>query len=357
VAIDRVGAADQLDQPGCENRRASRLIPGELDDRELVTAEPGDPVGVAQAVSKPVGDALEKRVPDRMAERVVDRFEAVQVEEENRERFSGPLRSGERVIELLAEQHAVRQAGQGVVVCEVPDALLGALPVRHLQLETPVEIEQLRDPVLELGIRLGKRLVRGQSRLLGPLQAELRPGPRESDREVDRLGDVVVGAELERLDDVLALRHRRDHDDRKRGLRPCLANDLEHLQAIEIRHDHIEQHEIEIPLRDQLERPTAPVRLGDIETVPQEPPAQDGTVVRDVVDDEQPLWGFGLGRWRRPRRLGVGGRVFAGRRPVCGAGHRAHLLWGASRVVAVRARLMVRAGRDSGACRLGEGPS
>ena len=87
-----------------------------------------------------------------MSEAVVDHLEAVDVEEEHREVAGGRgAACGDQVAEAIHEQHAVRQAGQRI----------------------------------------------------GAARRQLRPDPRLRDREVDRLGDVVVRAGIERLDDVV----------------------------------------------------------------------------------------------------------------------------------------------------------
>lgn len=49
----------------------------------------------------------------------------------------------------------------------------------------------------------------------GALTSYLGAYPRERYREIDRLGDIVVGPEVQRLGDRLAVGYRRDHDDRQ----------------------------------------------------------------------------------------------------------------------------------------------
>jgi hypothetical protein len=66
----------------------------------------------------------------------------------------------------------------------------------------------------------------------------------EDDGEVDWLGDVVVGAEFERLHQVVALAEAGHHHDRQRARGVAGANLLEHLEAGHARHVHVEQHEV-----------------------------------------------------------------------------------------------------------------
>ena len=67
----------------------------------------------------------EQLVAGRMAERVVDELEAVEVEVEQRDGLALAARAGERELEVLLQQRAVRQPGERVVVGEVGDLLLG----------------------------------------------------------------------------------------------------------------------------------------------------------------------------------------------------------------------------------------
>ena len=63
-----------------------------------------------------------------MAERVIDRLEVVEVEAEHRSRLVA-ADAGQALFHLFAEENAVRQAGQGIVMRDEGDPLLGALPL------------------------------------------------------------------------------------------------------------------------------------------------------------------------------------------------------------------------------------
>jgi hypothetical protein len=90
------------------------------------------------------------------------------------------------------------------------------------------------------------RHVRAAQRRLHP-RAELAHG--------ERLGDVVVGAQLQpdHLVDLLGLR--REHDDRHRAARPQAPA---HLQPVELGKHHVEHHEVEGLLGEAVQR-LAPV--------------------------------------------------------------------------------------------------
>ena len=120
-----IGTTDRLDDGACQPRRAGRLIAIDLDDRELVLAEPGQGIGRVDAAAQPVGNGGEKLVSGRVAERLVDALEIVEVDAEHRQagfrqrRFKGRL-------QFLAEEHPVRKIGERVVPRHVGDPRLGA---------------------------------------------------------------------------------------------------------------------------------------------------------------------------------------------------------------------------------------
>src|SRR5262245_18250949 len=66
-----------------------------------------------------------------MAERVIDALEFVDVYIEHGELYAG-LQILQRLLQLLAEQHAVRQVRQRIVMCEMGDLVLGALAGRDV---------------------------------------------------------------------------------------------------------------------------------------------------------------------------------------------------------------------------------
>ena len=58
-----------------------------------------------------------------MAERIVDRLEMVEVEEQYRELIAAAACQRKQAFELLQQQHAVRQAGQRIVVRQIANPL------------------------------------------------------------------------------------------------------------------------------------------------------------------------------------------------------------------------------------------
>ena len=80
----------------------------------------------ATQLAQPLADRLEQRVADGMAERIVDVLEAVEIEAEHRQALALPSALSSASLHALAQQHAVGQIGQHVVVRHVGDARLDA---------------------------------------------------------------------------------------------------------------------------------------------------------------------------------------------------------------------------------------
>jgi hypothetical protein len=146
--------------------------------------------------------------------------------------------------------------------------------------------------------------------LLLPAQLELRLDAGEHDAEVERLRDVVVRAELQGLDDVLARVARGRHDHGQVGRRPALAHPLQDLDAGEPGHHHVEQDEVVAAARHQLERHPSVVGGVDGEAAPAESPREHVAVELVVVDHQQPHGRRALGR-RRLTRVGGARRGLA----------------------------------------------
>src|SRR5258708_25586330 len=96
-----------------------------LNDGKLVAAEPGDEIVLSDTVFDPLGHSLQQFVADMMSERIVDALELVDVDIKQGELLV-PAGSLERALDLLAEQHPVRQVGQRVVMRQMRDLFVGA---------------------------------------------------------------------------------------------------------------------------------------------------------------------------------------------------------------------------------------
>ena len=123
-----------------------------------------------------------------------------------------------------------------------------------------------------------------------PLPGERARQPRLEDRRVERLRQVVGRPELDAADDALELVDAGDHDHGEVTERLVGLDAFERLVPVELRHHHVEEHDIEGRLRGgegceglgpgARVDDVVPLRLGG---AAEQPPAQ-----RVVVDDENP---------------------------------------------------------------------
>ena len=239
----RRAASVQLERPPHELERARRqarrpaLVRVVQQPDELIGVHPREPAARRRGLPQPRRQLAEQPIARRAAESVVDRAEAVQVE---RERGGGSIHvlSSSRPLE---HRRAVWQPGERVLA-----------PAGNLQLPP----------------------------------RQLRAQPRERDGEVDRLGDVVVGAKAERLDDRVAVLLAGNHDDRQVGRRGALPQAPQHLEAAHGRHLDVEQDQVEGALCDRLDR-GGTVPDGDrVVPVPPQTAREDLAAHFLVVNDE-----------------------------------------------------------------------
>jgi len=152
--LDVVVGTDCGDELGGEVAGLARMRDIHLDDCELVAAEAGHQVALAQIVFEPLSDHAQELVADRMPERVVDALEMVEVEAEHRNLVVA-VGKVQCLLELLAEQDSVWQIGERVMARHVEDSFLGALPVGDiLECRDPAAaFHRLRDDA-DLAIKL-----------------------------------------------------------------------------------------------------------------------------------------------------------------------------------------------------------
>ena len=96
-------------------------------DREFVATDAGHGIAIADVVAQAAAGRLEHAVAGGMAHRIVDVLEAIEIEEQHGDLASAAARADHGMAEPLGKQGAVGQAGQGVVVGQVAQLLLGAL--------------------------------------------------------------------------------------------------------------------------------------------------------------------------------------------------------------------------------------
>jgi hypothetical protein len=122
---------------------------------ELVAPLTTDRVGLAHAVGQTRNHLQQQLVACGVSQRVVHPLELVQIEEQQGDPGPRALRHGQRMHEAVAQQNAVGQAGQCIVVGQKLDALLrvpalGDIAVHPLKPDQLASlIEQLRSAGLE----------------------------------------------------------------------------------------------------------------------------------------------------------------------------------------------------------------
>jgi hypothetical protein len=160
---------------------------------------------------------------------------------------------------------------------------------------------------LQFTVAVAEGLLQVEHLLDRPLQQQLRLRPGQQDLEVERLGDVVVGAQGEGADDVLGLVLGGGHDDRQLRRRVRPADALQHLQPAHAGHHHVQQDQVERGLDGDQVQGRLPVLGRDRDVpVPGEAAGEHLAVGLDVVDDQHAhLRGVG----RDGVRGGVGGNV------------------------------------------------
>ena len=141
VTVELEWLNQRREQPATERLRLTRPLDAHLDQRELVAAEPGDGVGLPHARFQASGTELEEPVAGRMSEGIVDALEAVEVDQQNRGHAVAAPESGQRLLEALTQQLAVRQLRHGVMQGEVVGALLGCYLGRDVAGRAPIAME------------------------------------------------------------------------------------------------------------------------------------------------------------------------------------------------------------------------
>ena len=143
------------------------------------------------------------------------------------------------------------------------------------------------DPLLELAVP-GRELVGLRlDRVVVALDAQQRVDSRKQLRLVERLGDEVVGARLDRSELLLLAAGGDHHDGQEAGgdVGPERPADL---VAVHLRHQDVQQDEIDRLCGDALERLTTRVRRDHVVAARGQDRLQQPHVLRKVVDHEDP---------------------------------------------------------------------
>src|SRR5947208_1402057 len=179
--------------------------------------------------------------------------------------------------EHVAGEDAAGVAGQRLEDLELHEGQLdvGAAHANRALGGVDLEVDDLQGRLLLE--RLGAR---------HPRAAQGGPHARPELAQRERLGDVVVGAELEAEDLVDLLGLRREHDDRDGRAR---AQPPAHLEPVHLAHHHVEHDEVQGRLGEALQRLPAVVGAYDLVAVLLEREAEQ-RLDRLLVVDEEDAW-------------------------------------------------------------------
>ena len=117
---------------------------------------------------------------------------------------------------------------------------------------------------------------------------QLCANSRQGDREVNRLGQIIVCSHFQGFDDVVALILCRDHNDRQLNRRIGFAQGLQSVQAGDFRHFDIEQYQVNAFLFDSRQQFSGAVCQPDNIAFAGQPPGQHVSIHFVVVNDKQP---------------------------------------------------------------------
>src|SRR3546814_2545313 len=85
------------------------------DHRKLVATQSGHGIGTAHYRLQALGNRLQQLIANAMATRIVDVLEAVQIDEQQRQRAVAAPTKRNRLIDAIKKQAAVGQPGEAVV--------------------------------------------------------------------------------------------------------------------------------------------------------------------------------------------------------------------------------------------------
>ncbi len=151
----------------------------------------------------------------------------------------------------------------------------------------PLELGHLlRDAVLQRLVQLRELAALARLLIVKALLLQARADPRLEQHGLERLAEVVLGPELDAAHHAVHLVQRRDHEDRdvakgRIGLEP-----LEHRVAVEVRHHHVEQHQVHGRPGERGQRGPPAGRGEDLVVLAPKPAGEHVAVVLVVVHDQ-----------------------------------------------------------------------
>jgi len=242
VAVESYGPPQGFEDAPGRRCDLARVPGGVQQERQLIPFETCHVP--AQAFVNTSRQRAQQPVAGDVAQRFINDFEAVDVEEHDRQRLPAFPRGGDGLTEPVVEEHAVRQARHLVVRHRVVQ-LLGARPDELFKVSFVTSLRFEQGAVFEAA---------AHGRLDLP--------------EVEGLRHVVEGARAHRFDGALNVALAADHDDD--GVGRLRLNQRDHLQAVEALHRDVAEDEVELPPLQEVERLLGRARLGALVLLTQE---------------------------------------------------------------------------------------
>ena len=89
------------------------------DDRELIPAHPRDGIHLTHATFQSFRDRFQQFISDVVPERIIDRLESIQVQQHKAQRLLEPFAPGHRLDQPIAEEAAVHETSELVILSEI----------------------------------------------------------------------------------------------------------------------------------------------------------------------------------------------------------------------------------------------
>ena len=100
---------------------------------ELIAAQTCQGVAPAHHGLKTARQLTQELIAHTVSERIIDPLEVIEIEKNQRDFFAIALGGGQQLAKAVMQQTAIGQAGQGIEICQLANALLGFLVLRHIQ--------------------------------------------------------------------------------------------------------------------------------------------------------------------------------------------------------------------------------
>jgi len=163
MTADEIVRAHAVEDAAGEDLDTFTILDRGLKNRELVSAEASDRIGLTHATLQPLCHFLQQRIAGGVPKRIVDRLEAVEIDQQQREFVTLPARSPHRGLDLAAQQNAVRETRQRVMMRHMRNLFFVALALADVgERADEASVREADAAYLEHGSVRPRALVIGQ---------------------------------------------------------------------------------------------------------------------------------------------------------------------------------------------------